>query len=408
MIIKGKRDPNPSDDEPKPVAAPPREPASNIIKAAPGVQILPRPQVPKKGTVLKRGQYSMAPDEPPPAAEPEPTPVAEDMADAAAAAALPVPTGEPAAVNNAGPMVAGATFPTAAAAPAPAPVPTGPPVDQQIIEEAKRRAEAIMRQAQMDAKKLLEESKVYCQQALQQAEQEGFELGKRKGVDAAEKEYAEHIYQARLLLAQISQAREHVMRAAQPEIARLAMHIAERITATAVSTNPDVIKNQVTEALEKVKDREQITVRVNPQDLEVARNRREVFQKMLENCKTFEIAGDSKVDRGGCLIETNLGNVDARVATQLTALQQAFEVITKREEEEAATAAVLHGRELELQAAAERDQTLAQPVPQGDVHPSVEPQASHDEPPPQPAVEAPAPEPAPDMSFGLPPEGGAA
>lgn len=210
----------------------------------------------------------------------------------------------------------------------------GPPVDQQIIEEAKRRAEAIMRQAQLDAKKLLEESKIHCQNALQQAEKEGFEQGQQRGYESSTGEMAVLILQVRQMLADAVYAREKVLRSSASAVADLAAKISERITQTAVTTNPEVIKNQVAQALEKVKDREHITVRVNPQDLDVVRARREMFQRLLEGPKTFEINGDPKVDRGGVIIETNLGNVDARISTQLQAIHVAMTEVDKRLQEE--------------------------------------------------------------------------
>jgi flagellar assembly protein FliH len=321
LIIKGNRG-APASDEAETRPAPPasvRE--SAIIKSKGGPPPAVDPTGQRRSTLLKRGTYALtSSDTPAPEAAPPPPPDPDRVA---------IPTGDRPLTSP--PM----GDPGMGGAMAQVPVTqVGPPVDQQIIEEAKRRAEAILRQAQLDAKKLLEESKIHCQSALEQAEKDGFELGRQKGYETSQQEMAVLILQVRQMLSETIYAREKVLRACEGQIADLANKVAERVIQTAVTTNPEVIKNQVTQVLEKVKDREHITVRVNPQDLDVVRARREMFHKILEGPKSFEIQADPKVDRGGAMIETNLGNIDARISTQLQAIHIAVSEVEKRMQEE--------------------------------------------------------------------------
>jgi flagellar biosynthesis/type III secretory pathway protein FliH len=207
-------------------------------------------------------------------------------------------------------------------------------LDEEMLEEAKRRADAIMRQAQMEAKKLLDESKIYCQNAFAEAERQGLEHGKQRGYTEFCAQVAEHMRLLRVTLAQLAGAKEHVLRSMQGEIAKMAMQIAKRITSTEVVVTPDIVQNQITMALEKVKDREHISVHVHPEDLEQARAHKDAFARVLEAPKSFEIVSNTKVDRGGCIIETNQGNVDARIETQLAALEIAFNEIERHQREE--------------------------------------------------------------------------
>ncbi|NDD26844.1 MAG: hypothetical protein EB084_01055 [Proteobacteria bacterium] len=327
MIIKGKRGEHASEEEPRLAPAAPQGRESALIKSKGAPLSAPEPlPTARRSSLVKRGTYSHTEaDEAPQAHAPGPVDETDRVV---------IPTGD---------------------RPAPAPIPAfsdpsegghvpppsmGPPVDQQIIEEAKRRAEAIMRQAQLDARKLLEESKIHCQNALEQAEREGYVLGQQKGYEASTSEMVELILQIRQMLGDVVYAREKVLRSSEGAVAHLALQIAERVTQTAVTVNPEIIKNQVSFALEKVKDREHVTVRVNPEDLDVVRARRDMFQKILEGPKTFEINGDPKVDRGGVIIETNLGNVDARISTQLQALHVAVMEVEKRMQEEWERAAI--------------------------------------------------------------------
>lgn len=323
MIIKGNRGEPAPDEEPLFTSTPAQARESALIKSKSGPASVPIPgPVAPRSSIVKRGTYTHATaDEPMPESRHSFVPDGDDR--------VTIPTGDRPAAAPSGPFADPGLEPPASGV-----VSVGPPVDQQIIEEAKRRAEAIMRQAQLDAKKLLEESKIHCQNALQQAEKEGFELGQQRGLESSTGEMATLILQVRQMLSDTVYAREKVLRSSAGAIADLAMKISERVTQTMVTANPEVIKNQVSKALDKVKDREHITVRVNPQDLDVVRARRDMFQKLLEGPKTFEINGDPKVDRGGVIIETNLGNVDARISTQMQAIHLAMTEVDKRLREE--------------------------------------------------------------------------
>lgn len=309
MIIKGNRGQAPPEEESRhaPPAQPQRE--SALIKNR-GV-VLPSPrdtgaQQLRRSVVLKRGTYVHSNADTPEADAPK----------------LDIEPDTRAPVQIAEPLSA-----------PPIPTPTGPPPDQALLEDARRNAEALVRQAHLDARKMLDESKIHCHNALQQAEREGFEAGRQQGYQASQAELGNLILQVRQMLIDTVYGREKVLLSAEGEIARLALQVAERVTATAVTTNPEVIKSQVAAALERIKDRETIIVRVNPQDLDVVRSRRDIFLKLLEGPKTFEIQGDPKVDRGGVMIETNLGNVDARITTQMQALVNAFAEVERRQRE---------------------------------------------------------------------------
>jgi flagellar assembly protein FliH len=43
---------------------------------------------------------------------------------------------------------------------------------------------------------------------------------------------------------------------------------------------------------------------------------------MTENAKRITVVEDSTVDRGGCVIETDFGEIDARIASQLHELEE--------------------------------------------------------------------------------------
>jgi flagellar assembly protein FliH len=280
----------------------------------------------KTGGIIKHWEIPEAPEPPPDMSADESAEAAEEISEspkeeveeAEDRKVVMIPTGEPKKEP---------TRPKAKEepqVPPPPPTPPPPPVDKVIIEEAQRKADQIISDARAEAKKLLEESKLYCQSAFAQAEREGFEVGRLAGIEAGKEEIKGLIDSGRSLINQTLREREKLLRSCEPELAHMALKIAERIINTEVTQNPEAVIEVVRASLDKIKNREEVTVRVSPQDLEHARKNREVFEKLIEGLKSLDIVEDHKVERGGCIIETNLGNVDARIITQIAALEIAF------------------------------------------------------------------------------------
>ena len=82
----------------------------------------------------------------------------------------------------------------------------------------------------------------------------------------------------------------------------------------------NIINENIRLAINKIIGANEIKLRLHPQDLEEL----SVDSKNIINGNSFtkiKIEGDSRIEKGGCLIETEIGNVDARISTQLSELR---------------------------------------------------------------------------------------
>ncbi|MFH0803336.1 MAG: FliH/SctL family protein [bacterium] len=202
-------------------------------------------------------------------------------------------------------------------------------LDDVIVREAETKAAQLLQHAQSEARKLLDESRLYCQSVQKQAARDGFSQGKEEGFRAAYEEVASLIQEARKVLQEAVNHQERILANSEPEIARLAIKIAERILGVEVKTNPETVLGIIQAALKRIRDREQVTIRVNQEDYEKVKAHKDTYTRLVDGVKTMDIAPDPRVERGGCIIETNLGNVDARISTQLAALEIAFKGVEK-------------------------------------------------------------------------------
>jgi flagellar biosynthesis/type III secretory pathway protein FliH len=69
---------------------------------------------------------------------------------------------------------------------------------------------------------------------------------------------------------------------------------------------------------------EKITVRLNPKDYEKIKKNEAEFLKSLENVKSLSFREDEAVAKGGCLVQTEIGTIDAQLDTQLSAIKKAL------------------------------------------------------------------------------------
>lgn len=191
------------------------------------------------------------------------------------------------------------------------------PTPRVITPQKRKEAENIVKKAEQEAQKIREE-----------ARQEGIKLGKEEG----KKEYEDKIKEALEVLNKAVKERKKIIKDSESEILRLSLKAAEQIIRSEVSLHRDVCLNIVSEAISRVSDREQIIVRVNREDSEYIKKFKDRLTSMLDGVKSFSVLEDSSVEPGGCVIETNLGYVDARISTKIKALAEAFKKVEEKEE----------------------------------------------------------------------------
>lgn len=188
----------------------------------------------------------------------------------------------------------------------------------------------VVRVAAEDVPKAKSEAQKIVEKAMAEAEavrEEGREEGRREGRDEA----AARIEEALATLNQAVKERKKIIGDAEGEILRLSLKIAEQIIRSEVSLHRDVSLNIVSEAIGRVSDREQIIVRVNREDAEYLKRYKDRLAGMLDGVKSFSIIEDTNIEPGGCVIETNLGFIDARISTKLKAIEEALQKVSTEE-----------------------------------------------------------------------------
>ena len=105
----------------------------------------------------------------------------------------------------------------------------------------------------------------------------------------------------------------------------LARKMAEKIVGRAVELDPSVLGEIVGQALEASRVRGgSVVLRVHPDDLSAVEQARPQWSQRLVMAANVRVVADASVGRHGCVVETPVGRLDARLQTQLDALERAL------------------------------------------------------------------------------------
>ncbi|MDB5071186.1 MAG: Flagellar assembly protein FliH/Type secretion system HrpE [Candidatus Eremiobacteraeota bacterium] len=185
-----------------------------------------------------------------------------------------------------------------------------------LLHDAARNAETLIEDAHNRARALIEDAAARADGIAQTARKRGHEEGFQTGRDAADREMNDMLVTMRGLLEMARAERHKLMEEAEPELVRLALGIAERVLHQQVALDRGVVVEMAKTAISRLIERDSVTVRVNPADLERMREHRDELIA-IGDVKNLRVVEDKRVDRGGVIVDTDAGTIDARIGTQL-------------------------------------------------------------------------------------------
>lgn len=142
---------------------------------------------------------------------------------------------------------------------------------------------------------------------------EGYAKGYQKGVEDAKNEYAPFLKTLQDTLADLSGFRKKMYAKVEREMMEMVLDLAKKVIHNELLTREDAIKETIRFAVESVLDREKMTIRINPADKLHAESFRPELQQLFSEIKNVSFEAHPSVEKGGCIIESNFGSVDARL-----------------------------------------------------------------------------------------------
>ncbi|MHB9093033.1 MAG: FliH/SctL family protein [Eubacteriales bacterium] len=195
---------------------------------------------------------------------------------------------------------------------------------KELIETARLESEKIIKSANEEATRTVSEGREKIKKIEDEAQQQGWQDGYEHGLRSAEQEYFNKIEEAQNLVEKAHKERQEVIVGSEDEIVQLAIAVARKVIGHELAANPDTIVDIVKRAIQKVTDREELTIRVNPDNLDCAINSQDEITQSVKGVRKLKILSDPTVSLGGCVVESPNGTVDARMERQLSEIEQAL------------------------------------------------------------------------------------
>ena len=123
---------------------------------------------------------------------------------------------------------------------------------------------------------------------------------------------------------QFGTERERLFEEARRDVLRFAVDIAARVVHRVVESDESVCIDQVREALQIIGRPSQVRLSINPLDRAVISDALPGILEQAALTTDLELHEDDQVTRGGCIVSTPQGAVDATVETQVARIAEAL------------------------------------------------------------------------------------
>jgi flagellar assembly protein FliH len=197
----------------------------------------------------------------------------------------------------AAPRPAAASATAAAFAPAPDAAPAAPPTEESLLAEHRERLAALEREAFT----------------------KGYAQGERAGMEAGGKRAEAMLRRIGQTIEELGGLRQTLIQETEREMVQLALTLARRVVHREVTLDPELAAALAHVALERLGTTTPATIRLNPEDYTV------VAQDSARwGGQTVTVVPDPSISRGGCLVDSAFGSVDATIERQFDELSRAL------------------------------------------------------------------------------------
>lgn len=214
----------------------------------------------------------------------------------------------------------------------------GAPEPAEVVrmrEEAQETARQLVVDAYVQAQTIEDESR---ERGYREGYEKGYVFGETDGRNSAmvQSEAERKVLHEDIagFVANVEAQRRQIWEGIEPQVMQLVFDLARHVIKQEVDTTRSVALAVVRNALRRAADSGSLRIRVNTADLEEVRGNREELIGLLENIRHVEIVEDRRVGPGGCIVETDRGNIDARIETQIGEMGATLQRLSQPQEPE--------------------------------------------------------------------------
>lgn len=201
-----------------------------------------------------------------------------------------------------------------------------------ILKEAEEKAAEIVSTAIEDAQSEIEECKknaykdgynVGMEAGRNKGYKEGYETGKSKISEILLEQNKEKINEIAEMIKTIESEKLKIISRYEDELIRLSIEIAEKIIRHEIDTKDDVVSGIIKNAIKDYRNADWIKIYLSDkEDAETIQADKELISELKKISKDIKIEVMEELEKGGLIIETADGIVEASIDTQLKNLKE--------------------------------------------------------------------------------------
>jgi flagellar assembly protein FliH len=193
----------------------------------------------------------------------------------------------------------------------------------EILEKARTESQNIISEAKEEAAMVLSRAKEEAEAVRIEALESGYQDGFKRALSDMEAEIQSAREEKERILEEARNERVRFLTLNEEILVRMALAIAKKIVEKELEEIPDIVSSLVQKIVESLNEAESFKVLVNPKDFEnMARKYSE--EGIPRSRDRFQVEADSRLSAGGCVVETEVGIVDARLETRMNAVEGAL------------------------------------------------------------------------------------
>jgi len=180
----------------------------------------------------------------------------------------------------------------------------------QMKLEAEKQAEELVKQAELKALEIRRE-----------AEDRGFQEGLKRG----EEQVVTQVHSLAEMLAGFVSLKQDLLEQYETQLLDLSIAIARKIVHQELVQHPEAIAAIARETIREMPAKGPITLKVHPDDCQVLQNLLPALQSEFEQLEQVQLVPSEGLERGSCILETPVGQVDAGIHTRFAEIRDALQ-----------------------------------------------------------------------------------
>lgn len=187
---------------------------------------------------------------------------------------------------------------------------------RRLIEQAMEEAQNIVHEAKQEAEKIISDGMDQAIEAKEKAKQEGFGEGQKEGFNEGRQVAQSLIEDALTVKEEAIEKYNLMLEQAEPEMLEMILQICSKVLNQKM-TSDDYIVGLIKMALDMCTYTTGVVLRVSEDDYDYVLMEKDRILVLCETVDDIEVKMDRSLTRGACVVESPSGIIDASVQIQL-------------------------------------------------------------------------------------------